>query len=424
MWQIKDVKFAVAYSFLDCQKSANGMAKYIMTQQDQFLNRGASYIYIYSIKKTIMNDRMILFCKYGVVIDDKYVGVFSIEEVLKNISILIKNGKEMCSLHLHHLMYSKLDDIYALTELVSPAKIYVYLHDFYTQCINFNLLRNKESFCGKGAISKEKCTGCISYKLALEIIPNIQAFLEKISERLVVISPSESTASIWLSAYSQFEQSIRIVPHKIFIGESMEKKRYQHSEIRMAFLGRPVKHKGWDQWCSLVEKYGCDKRFKFYVLGNVDVTNKDMVFYSVSVTKGNPNDMVNALVDNEIDVCFIWALWPETYSYTCIESVEAGTFIFTNSDSGNIADVVNKNRNGIIFNSFDKVIEILGKADQDLFSLLEKYSHTEASCIKKSKDNNEIVEECINDDLNANINTTNYRRIDLMPKVVLKLLRS
>lgn len=420
MWTIKNNRFTVAYSFFDLKNNSSGTPKYILSQQNQFLEHGISYIYVYCIKKAICHDTKFLFYKYGVIIDGQRLGIFSIEEILKNIYDAVIDGKKMLAVHIQHLMYAQLRDLLALTEVTAPAPVYLYLHDYYTVCTGFNLMKNRETYCGDTGISSEKCKGCMYYRRSQVLLPQLKNFLIRIKDRLIVISPSECTAKIWIRSYPALADCVKIVPHKILIPENKIKESH-HNTLRLAFLGRPVVHKGWKQWEELVNCFREDERFEFYVLGNGQINNAHMKSVYVSVTKDDPNAMVNALKNNEIDVCFLWSLCPETYSYTCMEGIETGAYIFTNHISGNIADIVMRLEQGVVFKNIEEVIAYL-RSDNVRNVSEWKRSHTELCPVRRAEDNNAIAEECDASIIYSDDNVPHYKRFDIMPKWLLTLL--
>ena len=79
----------------------------------------------------------------------------------------------------------------------------------------------------------------------------------------------------------------------------------------------------------------------------------------VDICLGESNGVLNmtkALEKYEIDVVYLGAVWPETFSYTYYEAYEAGCFILTNKQSGNICAQVRKNKNGLVFEDLEETI--------------------------------------------------------------------
>jgi hypothetical protein len=69
----------------------------------------------------------------------------------------------------------------------------------------------------------------------------------------------------------------------------------------------------------------------------------------VSFLEEGPDAMVKALRKHQIDIAFLWSIWPETYSFTLHEAFASGCFVVTNSLSGNIAEQIKGGSRGIVF---------------------------------------------------------------------------
>ena len=100
-------------------------------------------------------------------------------------------------------------------------------------------------------------------------------------------------------------------------------------------------------------------KYEFYCLGENDEIIPGIEYRDVSFIEDGEMAMENALVSNSIDISFLWSIWPETYSYTYYESFPAGTFVITNKMSGNMADLVKRNQNGIVLEDFDALVDLL-----------------------------------------------------------------
>ena len=96
--------------------------------------------------------------------------------------------------------------------------------------------------------------------------------------------------------------------------------------------------------------------------------------------------MVVELMKNSIDISFLWSIWPETYSYTYYESFAAGSFVITNNLSGNIADQVRNNKNGIVLEDYSELIDLL--SNEDYLSYLVENNKYRIDNIEK---NNEFL---------------------------------
>ena len=67
----------------------------------------------------------------------------------------------------------------------------------------------------------------------------------------------------------------------------------------------------------------------------------------------NSLTMQQQLSKLNIDIVFQWSKCQETYSYTYFEAFEAGCYVVTNKNSGNIAEMTSQQNNGKAFESFE-----------------------------------------------------------------------
>ncbi len=122
--------------------------------------------------------------------------------------------------------------------------------------------------------------------------------------------------------------------------------------MTVAFLGTPAPHKGWGTFLRLVERFGTVESIKFVHFGADNLTAAYRVeTVPVQVSPTNPDAMVNALKAMAAHVVVIWPNWPETYSLVTMEALIAGAWVITNSESGNVARLVNKFGGGIVLTS-------------------------------------------------------------------------
>ncbi|MEJ1935708.1 hypothetical protein WDZ92_36410, partial [Nostoc sp. NIES-2111] len=55
-----------------------------------------------------------------------------------------------------------------------------------------------------------------------------------------------------------------------------------------------------------------------------------------------------------------WPSWPETFSFTAFEAMEAGAFVLTNDRSGNVADAVRQYYRGLVLHGEEELLQIFG----------------------------------------------------------------
>ncbi|MFM8375395.1 MAG: hypothetical protein ACKN9P_04970, partial [Phenylobacterium sp.] len=119
--------------------------------------------------------------------------------------------------------------------------------------------------------------------------------------------------------------------------------------LRLAFLGAPVPHKGWDLFRGLVERFAGDPRYAFLQFGAQGAGYSGMAFVEARVSAAAPHAMRDALVREGVDVALAWSLCVETFGFTALEAAAAGAAVLTGPDSGNIAAQVASGLPGRVF---------------------------------------------------------------------------
>lgn len=361
--RVENKKYILSVSFANYLKEKTGMPKVMMAHQEMYNNAGISYVSLFSVKKNILHDRVMLFCKFGLIIDGEFQGIFQMSQLIHMFGKWQKQGYEMIDIHIHHLLYVNLSLVSELLSACREVPIKVYLHDYYCACTRYNLLRNGSEYCGGKGLNEQACKGCAEYSRSCDIEKKIHKLFGAFLNRIIFVSPSVTTKNIFLRFHPEYAKQVIVIPHQKYNAHfkgNLEKVTSSH-KIKVAFLGMPKAHKGWNTWNKIIN--GCsDKEYEFYVFNSADEQYDRMKKVNVAFSKDNLNAMTDALRENKIHVVLLWALWPETYSYTCFEAFASNTYIVTNKNSGNIADVIEANGNGEVLSDENELINLFGNA--------------------------------------------------------------
>jgi len=163
---------------------------------------------------------------------------------------------------------------------------------------------------------------------------------------------------LWQKAFSEFQGEVRIEPHIILKDSDALFSPHSNETIKIAYAGQPEKSKGWELWRDLVDNFSSNENYTLIHLGRREEVNLEY-FENVRVSSKNRTAMVDALSKHKIDVLFHCPIWPETFSYVLYEAELAGCFVLTIKQSGNVADYVKENKNGIVFETIDELIDYL-----------------------------------------------------------------
>ncbi len=335
---LKHVNGVIAFSHSDYLISLGGTEKVLHQEQNELAIRGISYIQIYGIPDDGSEYQELPGQRVGLNIDGIPAGTFTMIHLVLILSILVEGGRlRILAAHMHHLMRFHLPGVKFLLSVIHFERIRIFVHDYYTICPQFNLLKNGKEFCG-GTCNYRDCQS-VGEKESHFIRVN-ELFKDLDFE---VVVPSDVAAGIWRKAYPKYGERVRIIPHLVHKEMQIKNKnRLQRLLIpsyrpRIAFLGREELSKGLEAWWRLVSHPELSKQYDFFHLGIAGIRKPGVRYVGVSFLEDGNNAMVKALHEHKIDAVFLWSIWPETYSFTLYESFFANCFVITNSMSGNIA---------------------------------------------------------------------------------------
>ncbi len=330
---LKTKPFVLAISQDDYLKVIGGVQLKIADQQHEMNDNGISYLHLSPFKARTTLDFSNKPGVMNVNLDGQFVGYIDDETLLSAFTSLVEAGT-LKEIIIHHLIGWKLNYVEQLLTLAKNVPICFWLHDFFSICPNYLLLRNDREYCHAPKPESNACQLCV-YGSIRPL--HYQAFLSLFQRFLIqVISPSEFALEFWREKFPVNASEERVVPHaSLEWGENLKGFNKQEP-LKVAFVGYPVLHKGWQTWLNLTNKFGKDSRYKFFLFSTEMQPSHNFVHVSVKVTIQNRTAMIDALRKNGIDVAFLWSICPETFSFTLYEALAAGCYIVTNPASGNI----------------------------------------------------------------------------------------
>lgn len=333
----------------DYRFEVGGLERYVRDEMALLAGRetSAACLFPFPTKRSRRMQRW-LSGYWGVVADGRLAGFYETDAVAGLLAEWARAGQRPLETQIHHLRHY---DPARVRRLLAglPAPVKLFLHDYYTVCPQYNLLKNGERYCGEAQPSPEKCRDCASWTPKHH--GEMRALLEIVRERLTVVAPSAPARRIWLASFPDFAARTVVVPHLKPVGEASPAVAATNpaAPIRWAFLGAPYRHKGWETFCELARQaHESRLNFEFIHFGRVRQAEPAIRHVPVSFAADGADAMTAALRQARVDVALLWALWPETYSYTLWESWLAQAMVVTNPDSGNIAHMVATRKLGLI----------------------------------------------------------------------------
>jgi hypothetical protein len=357
-------KYVIFMTYADYRIAAAGIEKYIMDEIDLLRSKNVSALCVFPFP-TRRSERLARHLSnfWGVIIDGRICGFYDVGGVIGIVAELRRAGRIPLEIQIHHLMHFDLERAGRLLRDV-PVGVKLFLHDYHTVCPQYNLLRNGKEYCGDDLPSHRKCAGCTSWTpLHHEAI---RGLLQSVEDRLLVVSPSRSAEQIWLKSFPDFGNRTRVVPHLKMAGTMANPFVRKNAEepIRLAYVGAPVSHKGWEIFSRLAGDLSrAGRNYEFYHFGRPAMRDGKIANIPISFVENGPAAMTEAIQKAKIDVVLLWSIWPETYSYTMYESRMANVMLITNPQSGNIADTVGGQDWGRSFRHYGELLEYAMNVD-------------------------------------------------------------
>lgn len=410
--------YVLGLAFANYLTSKSGMPKAVMADQHTTNAHGVSYVYLFSVKKTLGRDDRLLFCEFGLIVDGGYCGIFSLGQILGLMGEWSDLGKRLLEIHLHHLLFVSLTKVDRLLSVASGASIKVFLHDYYLCCTSFSLQKDGE-FCGATFLGDAPCADCPCYKQSVRVESHLTQLLSRYRERMTFVAPSEDVKKRFATFHPDFARDIEITPHQRFVGRytGNSKELAAEDPIRIAYLGLPQHMKGWDAWLR-VQKALDGQGYEFYVFNSADEQYEGMTHIKVSFDAEHPNAMVDALRRHEVSQAMLYTTCPETYSYTCMEAWSANAFVLTSLVSGNVCDFVHVHDCGLAFSSEQELINYLEDRDRVIGTLNAFRKHSNAP--QELVDNDQIASGLPPNSFAIQLNETN--RTSLPERLLVALL--
>ena len=252
------------------------------------------------------------------------------------------------SFALHSLLGHDPAAVEALLRAGGFAQGVFWLHDFASLCAGVHLMRDDLVDCGAPPAASAACGVCLyGPRRALHADAH-RRLIEGFG--LEVLAPSQVALDLWRRSSGLTDAPARVLPHAVLGGPAdAPAPPAPDGVLRLAFLGAPVPHKGWEVFRALVERFAGDPRYAFLQFGAQGAGYSGMAFVEARVSAAEPHAMRDALVREGVDVALGWSLCTETFGFTALEAAAGGAAVLAGPDSGNIAAQVAAGLPGRVF---------------------------------------------------------------------------
>ena len=333
-------RYIISISHNDYLKeTTGGVQVYIAYEQKSAFQDGTSYLHLFpdAFGLNLLLDQNANFL-VGINLDGEPLGVSEIKHVITALSALPNLTLE--NIHIHHCMGFNVHAIQKILDM-GARRAEFWLHDFFSLCPSYHLLRNELEYCGAPNVNSNACGICKYGEHRKEQQPALWRLFEE--NDLQVIAPSSFALNFWQDKFPIKKIPGKVMPLLSLRWSTPTPVKKGLDSLRIGYLGFPLDQKGWHTWLNLVEACATDSRYIFFHFSSAEGTPGNYQRIHVAVTPEKPSMMIDTLRQENIDVALLWSVVPETFSFTLHEALAAGCFIVTNKKSGNIQDFLHRN---------------------------------------------------------------------------------
>lgn len=233
----------------------------------------------------------------------------------------------------HHARGFSAATILRLAQACRDSRPGWWVHDLFSVCTNPFLLRNDTTFCAAPPAESSACMVCTYGDVRQGHVADMRSIFAELDP--VVLAPSVTVLDFWRSRVDFAHSEARVVPPASITFQGPPGARTP-GPVRIAHLGAPARHKGWPVFASLVERFRDDSRYEFFVLGASEPPVQGVRHVHVQVTPDDPDAMVRAVAEHDIDVAIIWPACFESFSFVVLEAIAGGAFVVARREAGNV----------------------------------------------------------------------------------------
>ena len=344
----------IAFGHDDYRRVSGGVQLCIQVEERQSRERGEQFLNVSPRQHlaTMPEDRNYL---VELVLDGQNLGTTKATTLADALQSL-KRPKGSTRIIVHQLLGHRIESVRDIMKAVKCGECWLWVHDYFTICPSYTLMRNDISYCKAPPRDSNACSICRYGSERMRHHERLRAFFNAVQVR--VLSPSQFAKDLWLSRSDLPALTVDVLPHVELVATPAKKRRRsdKNPACRVAFAGTAAAHKGWPMFERLYKHLAGRGRFEFFYFGQSSVAPPGMVNIPVHVTADSPSAMIQALAAGEVDLVLHWANWPETFSFSTCEAMASGAYVVTRSASGNVAELVRSTGRGVVLDDDEELM--------------------------------------------------------------------
>ena len=208
--------------------------------------------------------------------DGERLGLASEHDVL-NALTLLRHHKSLSAVspHLsilvvHALHGHSTEFIEGLYLSAKPIQSFFWIHDFFSICPGYTLLRNDVSFCNAPPLDAAGCAICVYGEERHAHSTRMRRLFDRVP--FAVVAPSRCALDLWRKGANLKHATASVHEHCLITWRERDPparpwKGCQGEPLRIAYLGFPTVHKGWPVFMDLCARLRRTSDHRFFHLG-------------------------------------------------------------------------------------------------------------------------------------------------------------
>lgn len=351
--------------------NAGGVQACVMEEQALFNQAGHVYIFINPYQPLPALARLdITYWLCDVSINGKLLGTISGDDAIEVLVGQLADTENL--LCIHSLLGHNPAWVEKLCSSSAFVNKYFWLHDYFSLCTGYNLLRNDVTFCNAPAVQSNSCQLCIYGEERSRHLDRIHLLFQRVS--FTVLAPSKTALELWRNSTLLPFNDARVLEHRVLRPNGLRpmsatRQSAADTKVRVAFLGHSAPHKGWFAFKLLTEAFARDTRFEFFHLSQKVDRSVAATHVPVVLSGKNPSTMQIAVQKWEIDIALVLSNWPETFCLAAYEARAGGASIFAYAESGNVANMVTATEDGLLFGNYAELLAAFRNGTAERYAL-------------------------------------------------------
>jgi hypothetical protein len=325
----------------------------------------------------------------GVTINGQPAGAYRSSDVAK--AMRATHFKSEPAFVIHNLLGHNVEQVMTIIEAVGARAGHFWIHDFGPLYNNYKLMRNDVEYAGMPKPGTRAWQLCEYARADFSHRDECAPLFEKFDINL--IAPSQSALNIWKEAETLIPKSSIVIEH-CSLHERERAPVQAHGKdtpLKIGYLGHLADHKGWPVFRDLVIAFADDPRYEFHHLGSGRGFGYPVSWREVHADETQPDRMRQAVELEQLDIAFVWSLWPETFCLIAYEALAGGAAILTNKAAGNVSDLVQKTGDGLVLDDEKQLralfesgdIRHLARAQRNVRHFDIEYSQLTTACLEQ-----------------------------------------